>query len=164
MLYGYLPGITRTQGVMISALYQHQKRAGLFRENGINVSPRGFTGVTPYLESHSRNQLKISVDYAIPIWVGDITCFSPLFYIKNFELTPRADFLTFSEGRSMSDGNLFSAGFKLTACLGNLLWIPYDCKIGLSVDFNGGNAVDKMKKSGCLVDSHHIGFVFEMNL
>ncbi|MGM9739985.1 MAG: TolB family protein [Candidatus Cryptobacteroides sp.] len=166
MVYGYLPGITRTQGVMISALYQHQKTAGLFRENGIDISPRGFTGssVTSYLELHSRNQLKISIDYAIPIWVGDISCFSPLFYIKNFELTPRFDFMTFSEGRSMSDGNLFSAGFKLTARLGNFLWLPYDTRIGFTVDFNGGNAIDNMKKSGCPVDSHHIGFVFDISL
>ena len=166
MVYGYLPGITKTQGVMISALYQHQKTAGIFRENGIDISPRGFTGssVASYLESHSRNQLRISIDYAIPIWVGDISCFSPLFYIKNFELTPRFDFMTFSEDRSMSDGNLFSAGFKLTARLGNFLWLPYDCRFGFTVDFNGGNAIDNMKKRGCPVDSHHIGFVFDISL
>ena len=166
LLYGYLPGITRTQGLMISALYQHQKGAGIFRENHVNVSPRGITGsaITSHLESNSRNQLKISADYAIPIWVGDISWFSPLFYIKNFELTPHFDFLAFSEGMNLSDGNLFSAGFKLTAHLGNFLWLPYDCRIGFSYDYNGGNAVDMMKNGGCPVDSHHFGFVFDINL
>ena len=65
---------------------------------------------------------------------------------------------------SLSDGNLFSAGFRFTAHLGNFLWLPYDCRIGLSYDYNGGNAVDMMKNGGCPVDSHHFGFVFDVNL
>ena len=68
------------------------------------------------------------------------------------------------EGMNLSDGNLFSAGFKLTAHLGNFLWLPYDCRIGFSYDYNGGNAVDMMKNGGCPVDSHHFGFVFDINL
>ena len=165
-IYGYLPGITRTQGLRLSALYQHQMSDGVFKENALNLTPRGFanSGADWYLRSMSRNHLKISADYAIPIYVGDISCFSPLFYIKNFELTPHFDFTMFSEGKSMTDGNLFSAGVKVLARLANLLWIPYDCGIGITVDWNGGSAFDSIKNSGCRMDSHYIGFEFDISL
>lgn len=165
-IYGYLPGITRTQGLRLAALYQHQQSEGLFKENTLDLDPRGFanSGADWYLRAMSRNHLKISADYAIPIYFGDISCFSPLFYIKNFELTPHFDFTMFSEGKSITDGNLFSAGVKVLARLANLLWVPYDCGIGITVDWNGGSAFDRIKKSGCRMDSHYIGFEFNISL
>lgn len=165
-LYGYLPGITKTQGLRVSGIYQHQQSQGVVKENKLDPTPRGFknSGAEYYMRSCSRNQLRISADYAIPIWVGDISWFSPLFYIKNFEVTPHCDFTMFSEGKSITDGNLISAGVKLIAKLGNLLWIPYDCGIGITVDWNGGSSFGKIKNSGYQMDNHYIGFVFNMSL
>ena len=165
-VYGYLPGITRTQGLKITAMYQHRKSEGIFKETVVDMSPRGFndSGADYYIRQNSRNNLKLSVDYAIPVYVGDINWFSPLVYVRSFEVTPHFDFTMFSEGKSLADGNLFSAGARIVARFANLLWIPYDCSIGVTVDWNGGSASDRIKNSGCRMDSHYVGFVFNMSL
>ena len=165
-VYGYLPGITRTQGLKLTAMYQHRKSEGIFKETVVDMSPRGFndSGADYYIRQNSRNNLKLSVDYAIPVYVGDINWFSPLFYVRSFEVTPHFDFTMFSEGKSLADGNLFSAGARIVARFANLLWIPYDCSIGVTVDWNGGSASDRIKNSGCRMDSHYVGFVFNMSL
>lgn len=162
--YGYLPGITSTQGLKLSARYQHQFEATVKRENTISVAPRGFndSGAEYFIRNRSANHLNITADYAIPVWFGDISCFSPLFYIKNFVLTPHFDYTMFSLGRSMTDGGLFSAGATLTAKLANFLWIPFDTTVGVTFSYNGGPSFNAIKNSGYLMDNHYIGFVFNV--
>lgn len=164
--YGYLPGFTLTQGLKLTAKYQHQFEAGVRRENSISMVPRGFSGSDAeyFIRNISRNHLKITADYAIPIWVGDISWLSPVAYIKNFEITPHFDWMMFSSGKSIADNGLFSAGASIVAKLANLLWVPFDCSIGITADWNGGPAFNKMKKSGCHLDNHYIGLVFNIDL
>ena len=70
----------------------------------------------------------------------------------------------FSSGKSIADNGLFSAGASIVAKLANLLWVPFDCSIGISADWNGGPTFNKMKKSGCHIDNHYIGLVFNIDL
>ena len=90
----------------------------------------------------SPTQLRLSADYAIPVYVGDISCFSPVLYIKNFLLVPHCDALLFK------GGNLVSAGVDITAELANLLFLPFDCSIGARIDVNAGSAFGRLRAAG----------------
>ena len=164
--YGYLPGITLTQGLKLTARYQHQFRAELRRENAISVAPRGFENSSAeyIIRNLSYDHLKLTADYAIPLWFGDISFLSPVAYIKNFEITPHFDYTMFSLGKGLTDGGLFSAGASIVAKLANLLWIPYDCSIGITASYNGGPSFNVIKNSGYPMDNHYIGFVFDISL
>ena len=164
--YGYVPGFTLTQGLKVSARYQHQFDAGFRRENAISVAPRGFdgTGAETFIRNISGDHLKITADYAIPIWTGDISLFSPVAYIKNFELTPHFDCTMFSERGRISGGMLFSAGASLVARLANILWIPYGCSIGISAGYNGGKSFDTIKDAGYGMKRAYVQFVFNIAL
>ena len=112
----------------------------------------------------SYDHLKFTADYAIPLWFGDISFLSPVAYIKNFEITPHFDYTMFSLGKGLTDGGLFSAGASIVAKLANLLWIPYDCSIGITASYNGGPSFNVIKNSGYPMDNHYIGFVFDISL
>ena len=167
-MYGYLPGVTLTQGLRLSARYQHQFEASVKRENAISVAPRGFDsyGAESFIRNHSSDHLKITADYAIPIRTGDISFLSPVAYIKNLELTPHLDYTMFTSGRgsSIANGGLLSAGASIVAKLANLLWIPYDCSIGISAGYNGGPSYSHIKNAGYRMEHHYVQFVFNLSL
>ena len=143
-LYGYLPGFTRTQGLRLSASAQYQLPTGAqFGENGITIQPRGFTSADARtIARNSAGQLRLTADYAIPVYVGDISLFSPVAYIRNFLLIPHADWTGFGLARNgkgkPAASSLVSAGADLTVELGNLTWIPYPCSLGVSASWLGG--------------------------
>ena len=142
-IYGYLPGITTRQGLKLSAMVQHHIGEALLAENYVSTAPRGysFTNISGIM-SMSPTQLRLSADYAIPVYVGDISCFSPVLYIKNFLLVPHCDALLFK------GGNLVSAGVDITAELANLLFLPFDCSIGARIDVNAGSAFGRLRAAG----------------
>lgn len=162
-VYGYLPGLGAGQGLRLSAIGQHQFSA-LNLENSVKVRPRGFREVTDdFLSMYTTNQVKVTSDYAIPFWLGDISCFSPFTYIKNFVITPHADLSTFKFANS-EHGNLYSVGIDLTARLANILWFPFDSDFGLSINFNGGKSFDMIKETGVPLEKTSVGFVFKTSL
>ena len=165
-IYGYLPGITATQGLRLAVKAQHQQGSASRRENSITMTPRGFddSGSEYFIRNVSDSHLLLSADYVIPVWVGDISWFSPLFYIKNFEVTPHLDYGFYKSRIGSENFSLFSAGADITAHLANFLWIPYDCRIGFTFDMNGGKSFDKMKSGGYVSDNHHFGFIFSISL
>lgn len=164
-VYGYLPGLMRTQGLRLTGTLQHRSDADISRSAAVNITPRGFSGsgAESFVTGLYPDQLSLTADYAIPVWMGDISCFSPFFYIKNFELTPHFDY-TLLSGGSLSAGSLYSCGATIAVHLANLLWVPYDCTIGFSLDWNGGKTLGAMKKAGIEADSPHVGFVFNIDL
>jgi hypothetical protein len=143
-LYGYLPGFTRTQGLKLSASAQYQLPTGApFGENSIAMAPRGFTSTEMRTVARaSAAQLKLTADYAIPIYVGDISCFSPVAYISHFLLIPHVDWLGFGLPRNgkgtPTQSSLISAGADFTVELGNFLWAPFPCSVGVSASWLGG--------------------------
>ena len=143
-LYGYLPGITKTQGLRLSASAQYQLPTGApFGENSITIQPRGFTAADARTIARiSAAQVHLTADYAIPIYVGDISWFSPVAYIQNFLLIPHVDWTGFGLARNgqgkPQNSSLLSAGADLTVELGNFCWIPYPCSVGVSASWLGG--------------------------
>ena len=145
--YGYLPGFTRVQGLRLTAIGQIQVSTGApFGESSVVFWPRGFTtadGRT--IAQQSVRQLRLTADYAIPLYAGDISWFSPAFYIRNFLLLPHVDYAVFGGARTV-DGKtgkdiasgLLSAGADFTVELGNFLWAPFPCSIGVSASWLGG--------------------------
>ena len=131
-LYGYLPGIVRQQGFRLSAMVQKQLSDSWFQEMYASTTPRGFSSEVSSLFAAEPFQWKFTVDYAVPIYVGDISVFSPVVYIKNFLLIPHFDI---SGG---SSPQLYSAGASLTAELANILWIPFDSSVGVRASWLGG--------------------------
>ncbi len=136
-LYGYLPGFVLPQGLRLTALYTRQfRQAGdlSFGELFASALPRGFSSGAAYnLAQAAPSQLRVTADYAIPIYVGDLSFLSPVVYIKNFLLTPHADLCTFNGGR------LWSAGTDLSAHIANLAWLPFDGSVGVSWSWLGGS-------------------------
>ncbi len=131
-LYGYLPGIVRQQGVRLSAMAQKQLSDSWFKEMYASTAPEGFSEKVRTLFAAEPFQWKFTLDYAVPIYVGDISFMSPVLYIKNFLLIPHC---AVSGGKSLQ---LFSAGASFTAELANILWIPFDSSIGVRASYLGG--------------------------
>ena len=143
-LYGYLPGFTRTQGLRLTASAQYQIPTGApFGENGINIQPRGFTVTDARAVARSAAaQVRLTADYAIPIYVGDISWFSPVAYISHFLFIPHVDWMGFGLARNGTgtpiSSSLVSAGADLTVELGNIFWAPFPCSLGVSASWLGG--------------------------
>jgi hypothetical protein len=169
-LYGYVPGFTRTQGLRLSALAQVQLPTDApFGENTVQVMPRGFTsaeGRTVARASHS--QLRLTADYAIPIYVGDISWFSPVAYIRNFLLIPHVDWTGFQVANGGKGGpkhtSLLSAGADFTVETGNLAWIPYPCSLGVSASWLGGPYFETLAESAEEGRKpYYVGLVFSID-
>lgn len=169
--YGYFPGFTRTQGLKLTAMYQHLfDGTAVFRENSVNTVPRGLTGTSVALSmmsmgDYTTNQLKLTADYSIPLWFGDISWFSPVTYITHFVLKPHADVAFFPLDRRF-DGMLGSVGSSFVARLAHLAWVPASAEIGVSFDWNYGNAFDRFVDEGVLTSRNrwYVGLVFNTSL
>ena len=170
-LYGYVPGFTSTQGFRLTALAQFQLPTGApFGENTVQIMPRGFTAAEGRAVARaSATQLRLTADYAIPLYVGDISWFSPVAYIKNFLLIPHVDWTGFEITRGSKDSPkssyLVSAGADFTVELGNLAWVPYPCSLGVSASWLGGPYFKTLAES----DSedrkpYYVGLVFSFDI
>lgn len=170
-LYGYLPGILAPQGLRLSATGQRQFPTGApFGEAGVQVVPRGFlTSDGVSIARKSAAQLRLTADYAIPIYVGDISWFSPVAYIRNFLLIPHVDWMTFGgarngKGKSVSS-SLVSAGADFTVELGNLFCAPFPCSVGVSASWLGGPYFKTLAESSeAGRKPYSIGLVFSMDI
>ena len=160
--YCYLPGFTSTQGIRLQVLAQQEMGSSLLAETFCSTLPRGFTSTS------ARNlcivypsQTRLSFDYGIPFasleWAG----LSPAAYLRNLELIPHLDCTMLSGSSKRKDKTLVSAGASLTAVLGNLLWIPYDTRIGVDWSVNAGSGFDALDGAE---GRHYVGFVFSVDL
>ena len=169
-LYGYVPGFTRTQGLRLTALAQVQLPMGApFGENTVQVMPRGFTSAEGRAVARaSAGQLRLTADYALPIYVGDISWFSPVAYIRNFLLIPHVDWTGFQIGKSGKDARntcLLSAGADFTVELGNLAWVPYPCSLGVSASWLGGPYFKTLAESAEEGRKpYYVGLVFSFDI
>ena len=170
-LYGYLPGFTRVQGLRLSAMAQYQLPTGApFGENSISMAPRGFTSADMRTVARSSAaQLKLTADYALPIYVGDISWFSPVAYISHFLLIPHVDWLGFGlprNGKGKTAGSsLLSVGADFTVELGNFLWAPFPCSVGVSASWLGGPYFSTLAETGeSGRKPFHVGLVFSLDI
>lgn len=134
--YGYLPGVVRTQGLRLTAMVQQQllQDGSRFGELAVNTLPRGFETMAQTSVGRAFPfQWKVSADYAIPVYVGDISL-PGLLYVKNFLLSPHGDFTGL--GRSE---HLWSAGVDISGNFNQILIFAYNITLGVSVDYLGGS-------------------------
>lgn len=84
--YAYLPGITRQQGLRFGIIAQKQFVDGKLFLNSLSTMPRGYTGYC-FDETYG----SISLDYAIPVYLGDVSI-GPILYLKRLQLIPYGDY------------------------------------------------------------------------
>ncbi len=160
LIYGYTPGICKTHGLKLSALYQHRLSDGsIFNENYVSPKPRGFKSyiLSDYIGAVSGNQLKLSVDYPMPIYVGDISWFSPITYITHFVVSPHIDYTFMSIGGGTLNGGLASLGVNILAKAANFIWIPFRFEFGVEFDWNTGPSYDSISAIGIDLNRFFIG-------
>lgn len=158
-LYGYTPGLCKSHGLKLAALYQHQfSSQGIFHESYVSPRPRGFSpDISNYIASVSGDQLKISADYPMPIYVGDISWLSPITYITHFIVSPHADYTFLSLDGKTFNGGLASIGVNVLAKAAHFIWIPYQFEFGFEFDWNTGPSFKRLSDSGIKADKFFIG-------
>ena len=166
-IYGYLPGIVPAQGIKLTAMTQAKlSNAAAFGQAAVNVMPRGMSKSTDALQSLSFGNdmlTKVTIDYAIPIYIGDIAIARGLAYIKRLTLTPHFDYMFIGRNNPIEAG-LFSVGSALTVDLNGLIWIKWPCSAGISYSYNGGPSYNTMQEAfGTTIGRHYVGPVFNVS-
>lgn len=161
--YGYLPGITGTQGLRMSGSVVRRMSDGMYCEPIINTAPRGFSQHVTSSVSAYPFQAKLTLDYAVPFASMDWGGLCPLAYLRNLELIPHYDWSFFHSDRS-GNHTLWSAGADLRLVLGNLAWVPYTTRIGLSWSYNGGSLLPELREEELVEGRHYVGMIFSVDL
>ena len=160
-LYGYLPGLHETHGLRWGALYG-ATLDGTFSEPFATTTPRGFPlSVTRWMAAYP-SRFKASLDYKMPLIPVDRALLGPVAYLRNFELTLHGDYTVFAAGQNK--GALFSAGADLAVVLGNLLWVPFPTRIGVSYNYNGGPSYATLVERELPVQHHTFSLVFSVEM
>ena len=155
--YGYLPGLMDTHGLRITATAQVPMGNAYFCERYISVLPRGMRSFSTLANkvSGSPFQSCITVDYVFPFLPVDCSWFSPVAYLRNFECTLHADGAYFA-GNPAAGPLMGSVGADLCTVLGNLAWLPFTTRLGISAYYNLGAPSE--------YDRYHIGMVFNVDM
>jgi hypothetical protein len=127
----------------------------------VSVMPRGLTStasLASYMSIMNPSITKFSADYAIPIYIGDISIGRGFLYIKRLCLTPHVDFTRAGQT------NLMSVGSALTIDLNGIVWINWPASVGATYSYNGLADYNMIKSStGLDMDLHHVGFIFNVS-
>ena len=155
-LYGYIPGFWQTHGTRLTAIYERRIESGAYYEAYLTTTPRGFSSLGSSNLALYPSRLKLTADYAMPILPLDWGGLGRLAYVKNFELTLHGDLsLGFPENMTnYTMANLYSVGADFCVRLGNLAWIPYDTRIGISWSYKDGSLFQQLQNMG-MENSHH---------
>ena len=185
-LYGYVPGLIPEHGLRLTALTQMQWSRGIaagevrqayLQEQRVTTSPRGYAAVSSalgrYLATRYPFQTRLTADYLMALLPLDWSGLGPVAYVKNFELGLHGDAAFYGTGAravtSASAGllpgtaSLMSAGASLSVRLGNLLWVPFDTRIGIDWSCNFGPSFDAFRAGGLKLERHHFGLLFSVD-
>lgn len=161
--YGYLPGFVSGQGVKITAIYQQKlSEKSFFGQAAINILPRGLqenAQLLSWISTRTPSIVKLSADYAIPVFIGDLVLGINVLAVKRLVVTPNFD-CTFIGKRA-----LWSAGLDLAFDLESILTIEFPISLGVSYSYNGGfngsfNAF--RNESGTEMKRHFFGPIFNV--
>ena len=126
-------------------MYQTKISDSPFGQNITSILPRGFTrsaSLKSALGVQKVAMLKLSTDYAMPIYIGDLSLMDSFLYIKRLVVTPHFDYMFIDpfkkKGTETPREGLWSAGCTLALDLESILWLEWPCSIGVSASFNGG--------------------------
>ena len=104
------------------------------------------------------NATKFTADYAIPVYIGDLSIGKGFIYIKRLTVTPHVDYTRFG------NYNLLSVGSSLTFDLNGLIWIGWPVSIGATYSYNNLCDFSQIHKAtGIEMDKNHVGFVFNVS-
>ena len=161
-IYGYVPGITREQGLKLSVMHQQKlSDKSIFSTPLVSVLPRGLASnadLTTYMSIQNPAITRFSADYAIPVYIGDIAIAGGLVYIKRLCITPHADYMR--AGKT----DLISLGSALTLDLNGLIWIGWPVSVGVTYSYSGLADYNIVKsQTGIDMEPHHAGFVFNVS-
>ena len=161
--YGYVPGFVPQQGLKLSVMYQRKLRKdAYFGQAAVSIVPRGLANnatLMSYLSIYYDNLTKISADYAIPIYIGDIGIGGYFLYLKRLVLTPHFDFNIVED-----KPYFFSAGATLAFDLESICFITWPCSIGVTYSYNGdfNGAFDELRSKDISFGRHFVGPVFSV--
>ena len=77
--------------------------------------------------------------------------------------TGARDLTAASEGLLPGTASLMSAGASLSVRLGNLLWVPFDTRIGVDWSYNFGPSFDAFRAGGLKLERHYFGLLFSVD-
>jgi hypothetical protein len=159
--YGYIPGIMRTHGIKLTAMMQSKLRDDSpFSQQVVSILPRGLSSnsaLGSHVSLYNEHLYKVTADYAIPIYIGDITLGGNLLTIKRLVAYPHFDYTFIGK-----DG-LWSAGLDLTADLHAIVTLEWPCSFGLSFSWNGGSAWNNLVKKGISMNKWFVGPIFNVS-
>ncbi len=159
--YGYLPGILNTQGLRFSVLSQIKLNDAPFGQAAVSILPRGLSSsanLTQWLSIRYPLITKFSVDYAIPIYIGEVAIGGNFFNIKRLTLTPNFDYTYFSEK------NLWSVGTTLDLDLHSIFGLNFPITFGVKYSYNGGSVFEELSAiEGLKLNRHYVGPNFNLS-
>ena len=101
---------------------------------------------------------KVTADYALPVYIGDLALGGGIFSIKRLVVNPHFD-CTFVGGST-----LFSAGAELGLGLNSILALGWPCTIGVTYSYNGGSGYSRFaSESGITLGHHYVGPTFNVS-
>ena len=161
-LYGYVPGFTREQGLKLSVMHQQKLDSkSIFGQSTVQVLPRGLAStasLSTYMAVRNSSITKVSADYAIPIYIGDLSIIDGFIFIKRLCLTPHVDYMR--AGKT----NLLSVGSALTFDLSSIVWISWPVSVGATYSYSGLADYNLVKsQTGLEMSPHHVGAVFNVS-
>lgn len=151
-LYSYLPGFAPLQGMRLTALLDKRQDFWALPDPTVYTTPRGFGNDSFSDLCYHSNQLRLTLDYAIPFASLDWDRLCPVAYLRNLELIPHADLGYYwspaaskmtaeaiyeFEGASET---LWSVGASFSLVLGNLAWLPYQTRVGIDFSYKSGRS------------------------
>ena len=159
--YGYVPGIMRTHGLKLTAMWQTKLRdSSPFSQQIVSILPRGLSSnstLGSHVSLYNDNLYKITADYAIPIYIGDITVAGHWLAIKRLVAYPHFDYTIIGKN------SLWSAGLNLTADLHAIVTLEWPSSFGLTFSWNGGSAWNSLNEKGISMNKWFIGPIFNVS-
>lgn len=161
-LYGYMPGILAEQGLKLTLMSQQKLRSdAVFGQPIVSVLPRGLSSnasLASWISIRNSNITKITLDYAVPIFIGDLSIGGPFFAIKRLVVSPHFDY------SFIADKGLFSVGGNIILDMHSILRFGWPCSFGVTMSYNGGPAWNSIATdSGITLDRFHIGPTFNVS-
>ena len=159
--YGYIPGVTRTQGIRLSATWQCRLREkSPFSQQVVDILPRGLSNnaaLGSHLSLYNKHLVKITAEYGIPIYIGNVNIGGNVLSIKRLSLYPHFDY-TF-----IGKQGLWSAGVNLNADLNSIITLEWPCSVGVTFSWNGGSAWKTLENQGISMKKWFVGPVFNVS-
>lgn len=160
-VYGYIPGFMRTHGMKLTATMQTKLNGAPFGQSVVNILPRGLssdTSLLSWLTIHNESLIKVTLDYAFPIFIGDLAIGGNIFSIKRLVVNPHFDYT------QAGQYGLFSVGGELILDLNSILTLEWPCSFGLTCSYNSGTDISGFEKeSGARIDRFFIGPTFNVS-